>query len=51
MGSYDNISMHMVNEAESVIYETAPHAECVFTVQVDDTLGDKVKVTIVAKIP
>ena len=51
LGSDDNIYMPMVGEAESVIHEVAPHAKCVFTVQVDDTLGDMVRVTVAAKIP
>lgn len=53
LGSRDYLDGYFSDwaEAESVIHEVAPNAECVFSIHVDDTLGDTAQVTVAAKIP
>ena len=51
LGSSDKVDISTASEATSVIYETAPNAECIFGVHVNENMGDTVRVTLVAKIP
>lgn len=53
LGSRDCLDWYFSDwaEADSVIHEVAPNAECVFSIRVDDTLGDTARVTVAAKIP
>ncbi|MBR2215864.1 MAG: hypothetical protein IJ849_08925 [Selenomonadaceae bacterium] len=49
--SEDKVDMSEVNEATAFLDELAPEMECVFSIHIDDTLGDTVRVMVVAKIP
>ena len=49
MGATDSLSMMEVNEASTTVQEAAhPDAEIIWGVSVDETLGDKVSVTVIA---
>ena len=49
MGATDSLSMMEVNEASTTVQEAAhPDAEIIWGVSVDDSLGDKVSVTVIA---
>ena len=49
MGATDSLSMLEVNEASTTVQEAAhPDAEIIWGVSVDETLGDKVSVTVIA---
>ena len=49
MGSQDHLSMVEINEASTTVQESAhPEAEILFGVGIDETLGDKIIVTIIA---
>ena len=49
MGATDSLSMMEVNEASTTVQEAAhPDAEIIWGVSVDESLGDKVSVTVIA---
>ena len=49
MGAQDSLSMMEVNEASTTVQEAAhPDAEIIWGVSVDESLGDKVSVTVIA---
>ena len=49
MGATDSLSMLEVNEASTTVQEAAhPDAEIIWGVSLDETLGDKVSVTVIA---
>ena len=49
MGATDSLSMMEVNEASTTVQEAAhPDAEIIWGVSVDESLGDKVTVTVIA---
>ena len=49
MGAQDNLPMMEINEASTTIQEAAhPDAEIIWGVSVDESLGDKVSVTVIA---
>ena len=49
MGATDSLSMLEVNEASTTVQEAAhPDAEIIWGVSVDESLGDKVSVTVIA---
>lgn len=49
MGATDSLSMVEVNEASTTVQEAAhPDAEIIWGVSVDESLGDKVSVTVIA---
>ncbi|MBQ3450970.1 MAG: cell division protein FtsZ [Selenomonadaceae bacterium] len=49
MGATDSLSMLEVNEASTTVQEAAhPDAEIIWGVSVDETLGDRVSVTVIA---
>ncbi|MBE8951224.1 MAG: cell division protein FtsZ [Quinella sp. 3Q1] len=49
MGATDSLSMMEVNEASTTVQEAAhPDAEIIWGVSVDETLGDRVSVTVIA---
>ena len=49
MGATDSLSMMEVNEASTTVQEAAhPEAEIIWGVSVDESLGDKVSVTVIA---
>ncbi|MBO4779979.1 MAG: cell division protein FtsZ, partial [Selenomonadaceae bacterium] len=49
MGATESLSMLEVNEASTTVQEAAhPDAEIIWGVSVDETLGDKVSVTVIA---
>ena len=48
MGATDSLSMMEVNEASTTVQEAAHPDEIIWGVSVDETLGDKVSVTVIA---
>ncbi|MBR3050302.1 MAG: hypothetical protein IKG61_02485, partial [Selenomonadaceae bacterium] len=49
MGATDSLSMLEINEASTTVQEAAhPEAEIIWGVSVDESLGDKVSVTVIA---
>ena len=51
LGSSDKVDMLAANRAVTAVNEIATDAEIIFVIHLDDSLGDAVQVSVVAKIP
>ena len=51
LGSSDKVNMLVANETIAAVDKIVTTAESIFVINLDDSLGDTVQVSVVAKLP